>query len=241
VAEAADRARSFRGIGRTLEEQAMMGPRMTASEWKKILGDWAAAFPELRPCGKRQLGRRVGPFFVGILLERDSGGDTYLPIAHAHNLAIPFPCLTLSFSRGPRFGHTKPAQHDGRLRELVAAVDADAALSLRNDVGWADVLEAARKQPKVPGDPFPLYAFEFLTTAASWYGDQALIQAALAEARDRTADWPDRLFEKFGSKVGFLQQLERGVHSRAELERNVSEQTLQHGLQVLPVSYLAAR
>lgn len=99
---------------------------------RQITRDWQSAFPELRPFAPRRLGRRVGPFVVGLILERDSSNDNYQPMFHLHSLLTEHVDVTLSCRR-PMY-RDKPgvpsrisvSAHDGRWREAAERMRAQA-------------------------------------------------------------------------------------------------------------------
>ena len=114
--------------------------KLTLTAKQQITEDWNRCFPEMGIYKPLHLLRRVGPVLIGILLERDSTKDRYLPTFHVHNLAKPFPVITLTLSEPLRTEITqapdqiKVSQHESRFEEASERMDRQALLPLKGDV-----------------------------------------------------------------------------------------------------------
>jgi hypothetical protein len=80
---------------------------MNASEVRRIVNDWHRELPGFSVYKPRHLLRRIGPLLMGVLLERDSGGQSYQPVFHVHCLAVEAPVIFLTMFSELRTERTK--------------------------------------------------------------------------------------------------------------------------------------
>lgn len=112
---------------------------MNAAEKKRITADWQREFPALTAHKPMWLMKRHGPLLAGLLLDRTSADERYVPTFHVHNLLAPSPAIVLSLARSapdvkqPRMARQITlARHEGEYLEAVcffkqAAPDLDAS------------------------------------------------------------------------------------------------------------------
>lgn len=70
--------------------------KLGAAEKRNITADWQREFPVLATYKPMWLLKRHGPLLVGLMLDRDSSNELYIPTFHVHNLLAPFPSISLS-------------------------------------------------------------------------------------------------------------------------------------------------
>lgn len=82
-----------------------------AEDRRTTLAVWAQALPQYRPWRDRHLLRRFGPLVAGICLDALRDPRRYAPTFFLHNLAAPWPTLTM--------GYPAPLMARGVARRLV--------------------------------------------------------------------------------------------------------------------------
>ncbi|HVJ26061.1 MAG TPA: hypothetical protein VM493_00920 [Vicinamibacterales bacterium] len=70
--------------------------KLGAAEKRNITADWQREFPVLATYKPMWLLKRHGPLLVGLMLDRDSSNELYIPTFHVHNLLAPSPSISLS-------------------------------------------------------------------------------------------------------------------------------------------------
>ncbi len=214
----------------------------------RITADWQSEFPELVRFASRQFGRRVGPFIVGLLLERDSSNDNYEPMFHMHSLLTEHPAVSLHCRRA-LFRH----QPGVPSRVTVAS----------HDARWRDAATRMREQaPEITGSltadhvaglyerAFPLlgkHSVAAIVGAFAWCGQYDLAgqkaKEFLADARrGPCAPIGDPTHRVWWRSAADLAELEEAVRlaqaPRPELERRVLARAVALKVDRLPYTEL---
>jgi hypothetical protein len=130
---------------------------------------------------------RVGPLLVGILIERDSGNNRYTPMFHVHNLARPFPTITLSLctSLNRRLVHVE--WHESKYHKLAVQMRERAFIPFESDLPLQVVIEGYKRYLQHPTYPYQLQDYADLVLISAWCGNRSEVQAALEFAAQSIA------------------------------------------------------
>lgn len=187
----------------------------TLSKGKKPLTQrWLGLLPALASAQPLFLVRRHGPLLCGVCLDATLRPDGYYPRAFLHNLAQPFPVVSLTGAAPAR---------DERNAMIEVKVDdeakaAVAAQALRSAHAWlaqpvltlADVV--AHCADYVEGRfggvvPFQTGPVELVIHACAWVGRPDLATAVRDGALAEMARWPERAFNIVKSADAWSQRM----------------------------------
>lgn len=218
--------------------------KMTPSIERQITNDWHRELPSLGIYRPRWLLRRVGPLLAGVLLERDSVGDAYMPKFHVHFLGrehdgvVLMLCTQLRNEQtgGPSFVDLR--WHEEKYKEAASRMARQCPLALGGNLRVDDVLAAYRTQLATP-----LGA----RTAAQLYTDMILLLAwarrtdeasrALDEALAKLGD-DETPYQHVGGKKTFEATCREAIDNPTSVDRTVEDQTKALELQGLPAAEL---
>lgn len=197
-----------------------------ASDKKKITSDWNDTFPSLGIYKPMHLMNRVGPLICGILLEVKSGGETYIPTFHVHNLTKPFETITLSLKY--EFESIGIEWHEKKYQERAAKIMSNTPIPLQGDVLLSEILAAYEEYlSKNIGGPYLPYVFEDIVLLSAWGKDRQRIQKGLTLAESQMKVWPERILAKLGGLDNWLSTLESKAGSnREDLLKIYEEQSI---------------
>ncbi len=211
---------------------------LTKQAKRAITADWAECFPEMSVWKPMHLLRRVGSLLIGILLERDSGNDCYLPTFHVHDLCRPEDGIYLLLAHRLLTARTqaddriKVRDHALRYREAATRLSSQAPLPFSGPVSLQEVLTA-----------FDAYLCrpDVLRYASYLYSDMALLVSERGDV-DRAAeiirrgcramqDWPQHVLEKIGDLDEWQAKNLDAVADPDAVRRTVQEQIAQFQLE----------
>lgn len=217
---------------------------LTRSNENHITEDWRRQLPSLGIYKPRHLLRRVGPLLVGVCLDRDSGGDIYIPTLHVHCLCKEFPCVSLTLSeqlraeksRGPDYIEVR--WHADKHVEAAARMARQATLSLAGDLSLSDVVAAYRGyMTHPPGIYQCAVLYQDMILIAAWVGDTHMAGVLLAEVKSSLSD-DDAAYRHVGGRAAFESRCETAIADRTVVDALVVSQISELGVAELPVSEL---
>lgn len=220
----------------------MGNEKMSTSQKRKIIGDWANEFRTLSPWTSRWLVQRHGPVLYGICLDGASRPNAYVPTVFAHCLAAPFPCVSLN-GRAPvpdRAGSARQitwnmhADSVGQMAELLRQRHPtlrDGELSLDR---LAQHVAAYLREDFGRINPFVRGPYEALALSAAAVGEAALAREAIDRAVERMQSWPATAFNIGGDPVEWSQSLRNQVADPVALQKVVASEVEKLGLRDIP-------
>jgi hypothetical protein len=213
---------------------------LTAALKRSITEDWNSLFLELGVYQPMWLGRRVGPFFQGICLERNSGNASYLPTSHIRCLCGDFPVVSLALGQ-PLSSATSGTQerisvqfHQAHFDDAARRVRAASLLPLSDSWGLVDLVTAIETYRELgrPDSKYPVFLFEDVVMAATWLGELDRAESAIAEYQEATAHWPENVMARFGGSVAWASKLRQLISNpkgiRDMVDANAKKLKAQH-------------
>ena len=192
---------------------------MAASKTTKrsITADYEAAFVGMRSYQKMRIGYIYGCVVVGFTCDGVREPGVYTPTFHLHNLAKPFPTVTLSAAhtfrpRGVSFS-VSYQKHDETITQITDYFRSSCPLILpsrrsldllvSHHKSHLDFLRGTVLYPNILEHEIPIYA-------RAYFGD---IDGAMQHAENTVkllAQFPDEQVYRFsgGTKLGWIDQLE---------------------------------
>jgi hypothetical protein len=216
--------------------------RLTKSVETIITEDWRQQLDGLAVYRPRHLLRRVGPMLIGVCLNRDSGGEKYLPCFHVHFLGEEFPCVSLTMCtelRNPKGApdYIQVQMHHQRYLEAASRLIQQALLPLKGPIHLDQIIEAYRKYAATPmgqlhtaslfGDCIMLLAICERQTAAS-----NLLEKTLEELSDQQE------FQSFGGRAEFQKKMRQAIEDPDNVWRTVDAQVDSLAVDTLPTDSL---
>jgi hypothetical protein len=216
--------------------------RFLTGELERQIGmDWANCFPELRDCGHLHLLRRVGPLVVGIALERDSSGASYLPTFHVHCLAVAQEYITLSLPQPLRTVRTGAPEridvrwHQEKFREAAERVANQAPLPLTGDLKMEAVLDVYRSRLQAPDIyRYQPALYEEMALICAWASRVAEARAIVQDGLREMHGWPEYVRQKLGNLESWGSRLLEQVSDPKAVRARVERQAQLLGLEGLP-------
>ena len=220
----------------------MGSEKLSASQKRKIISDWANEFRTLSPWTFRWLVRRHGPMLYGICLDGASRPNAYVPTVFVHCLAAPFPCVSLN-GRAPvpdrggsarQITWTMHAESVGAMAELLRLRHPplqDGELSLDR---LAQHVAAYLREDFGRVNPFVRGPYEALALAAAAVGEAALARQVIHRAVERMQSWPATAFNIGGDPAQWSQSLLDQVADPAALHKVVASEVEKLGLRDIP-------
>lgn len=172
---------------------------------RRITSDWHHLFPELGIYAPLHLLRRVGPLLEGIVLDRSSSNDEYLPTFHVHSLLRELSHVSLTLMHRLRDERTatpvsvKVENHDSKYVDCANRLMAQSPLALKGDLSMAEIVEAYRSYRKSERTRYMPELFEDPARLLSRTGNIALARTVLDEAVEEMKGWPDYAFARIKS------------------------------------------
>ena len=220
--------------------------KLTKSFEKQITNDWHQELPSLGIYRPRRLLRRVGPLLVGIVLERDSGGDVYKPMFHVHCLGKPSETVSLMLfsqlrsdrSGGPDFVDLR--WHEDKYMEAVKRMVRQSPLPLEGDLTIEQVLNAYRAYLETPlGKRMAAHLYTDMILLLVWAGRTSDATAIKDEAL-RTIVEENRGYQHVGGREQFEPNMQKAIEDPESVRRVVDEQIEALSVSDLPVARLIA-
>jgi hypothetical protein len=154
----------------------------------RITSDWRSYYSEFTAVRKLHLLRRCGPMLIGIILERSSPGDEYLPCSHVHNLLVPSETISLMLRKPLLTTRTGAPdtiavrRHDAVWREAAARLENQALLPLRGAITVKRVIDAYRSARALGEDEaLSIASLSEQIALARWCGDEAVVGDVLRD------------------------------------------------------------
>jgi len=215
---------------------------LTPAIKKQITRDWQKHFPAFAIYKPMWLLRRVGPVVIGIILERDSSNDIYKPTFHIHNLAIPFPTISLTLSNqlksksgGQDFITVR--SHDETHLKAIERFREACFLPCEGPVSYKQVLKAYEEK-KSRNRHEKLYDMEIADMAliSAWANRPRKARKYLKRALRMMGDSVPWIDQDYGSVSAWRKHMETIIQKPEAMQRCVEEQIIEHRLQNIPVS-----
>ncbi len=221
-------SRQMRKLTKTVET-------IITEDWRKQLNGLAAYHP-------RHLLRRVGPMLIGVCLDRDGGGEKYLPCFHVHFLGMEFPCVSLTMCtelRTPKGAadFIQVQMHHQRYLDAVSRLIQQAPLPLKGPIHLDQIIEAYRQYAATPMGQLQ---------AALLYGNCIMLlaicerQSAARRLLDETLEsLSDRQeFQSFGGCAEFQHKMKAAIENPDNIKQTVHAQIQSLAVDKLPADPL---
>lgn len=216
----------------------------TLSKGKKPLTQrWLGLLPALASVQPLFLLRRHGPLLCGVCLDATLRPDAYVPRAFFHNLAQPFPVLSIT-AAAPALDARGAAMEVKVEDEAKAAAAAQSLLAAhpwlqQQRLGLAEVVDhvadyvAGRFGGVVPFQTAPV---ELVLQACAWLERPELAQAVREAALAEMTQWPPRAFNIIKSPQAWAERMAPLCSPGAgpALRATVEAQVAQHKLAAVP-------
>lgn len=218
--------------------------KITPTMKRRYTADWAALFPDLGVYKPMWLLRRAGPLLQGVLLERNSGGESYLPTFHVHCLARSFPVVSLTLCTrltSPRTGveqSIRSFSHDELYREAAERLRSQSLLKLEGPLRLSDVLAAFRSHMRTPTGRYSSYALDDMLRLMVICGKKKEALSALDRSCDEILSWPSNVtWNEFlaPSMEAWREDCKKWIANPDILRKIVQEQIETHKVGKLPV------
>lgn len=217
-----------------------VNPRMklTRAGREKIARDWKARFPEFCLYEPMHLLKRCGPLLIGILLERSSSNDDYLPIVHIHNLAEAREGISLTAATELRTPRTnapdwiKVRDHDRRFENVADRLEQQAPLPLEGAITLQQVLGLYDRHLRSARFPTEEYGDTVTLPAVLGEGELALQRLDVAVAAIRS--WPPEILEDIGGLDAWKERYESLISNPGVLKKIVADSVESLGLDRVP-------
>jgi hypothetical protein len=210
--------------------------KLSASDKKRVIKDWASVLPSMSPLKSMQLVKRNGPVVSGLYLDPTSSGFTVHYYVHA--LLTAFPIVTVGCDVALRDAHGME-ENVSLKRHTEQFADIVDGFRQQCPQAFEDALSCSTLDRQmafyIDNNPFN-YPFQDMLNHAllfAWCGrdDDARRQA---EAHAATiAAWPADIKEQMGDEQAFLAQFEQARHPD-HLRQVVESELLAHQLDGLP-------
>lgn len=199
---------------------------LTAQLRRTITEDWKSCFESLGVYKPMWLGRRIGPFFQGICLERSSGSTSYIPTSHLHCLCRDFPVVSLTLGQrllSPRSGSEERILvqfHRTHFEDAARRLTAASLLPLDGPWGLGDLISAVQMYQTLgrPDSRYPIFPFEDVVMAAVWLGERDQARSTIAEYQETITGWPESVTSRFGGNVAWASKFRQLVDNRKALQ-----------------------
>lgn len=219
-----------------------MPKEFTRAAEKRITDDWQQEVPALGVYELRWLLRRVGPLLSGICLDRDSGGNVYMPKFHVHFMGKVFPGVSLTLctqlrserSGGPDFIEVQ--WHKEKYQEAAARMVRQSLLPLEGDLSLEQVMDAYRRHMTTPlAKRQPVLLYRDMILLLAWGRDAAGATELLGDClqlEDAAG------FQHVGGRAQLEAECRRVIAKPKLIEDTVAAQIDVLGVRELPVSQL---
>lgn len=219
--------------------------RLTRKIQTRITKDWHEHFPELAIYKPRWMLRRVGPLLQGVLLERDSSNDSYLPMVHLHNLAREWSSITISPSialltiRTSARDKITVRSHEKRYLEAISRLKEQSVIPCRGELTLSEALTIYRKCMTWPiGQPQTSF-FEGMASCCSWVSDEKQAVRILEERWEQLQNQPKNMFAKpLREPKEWFDWARETFASETVVRATVAKEVVAHSLQELPFNDL---
>ena len=218
---------------------------LTAAARKKITRDWQGRLPQLGTVGPMLLGRIVGPFVQGILLDRRSDGKSYYPSIFVTSLTSSLTVFHMTVNQSLRTTRTHAVDsvsvisHEQRYGDAVDRLIAATLLPLNGDWRLRDVISTlldSRDSGSGLG-PRPGLMLE-LIGACVWGGAHGVARNLGIGLVDIVQSWPSRQKELHGGEKEWRERVEMTLESADTIHAYVADQMVRWRMERLPVSRL---
>lgn len=201
--------------------------KLTRAAKEKVARDWQARFPEFCLYEPMHLLKRCGPLLIGILLERSSSNDDYLPILHVHNLAEAREGIRLTAATELRTPRTnapdwiKVRDHDRRFEDAADRFQRQAPLPLEGAITLQQVLDLYDRHLR--SARFPAEEYGDTVTVPAVFGDGELALQRLDAAVAAMRSWPPEIVEDIGGVDAWKERYQSIISNPGMLEKVVAD------------------
>ncbi len=212
----------------------MTWKRMTSADKKRITSDWNQLFPSLGVFKPMHLMNRLGPLLVGVLLEVKSGNESYIPTFHVHNLARPFPVVSLGLKTTLNRQYVHLEWHERKYKDMALIMRETALIPLEADLKLETVANGYKTFIERRTDPFLPQTFEDLILVSAWCGSSVEVQKGLELAKSHMKSWPEPVLTGIGGLEAWLKQVEQKAKDKEKLLNVCEQQSVELKVDRLP-------
>ncbi len=216
-------------------------PKLTRLAKRGITADWHSAFPGLGVLRPMTLVRRVGPILEGIILDRTSSGEVYVPIFFVHFLWRSTSVISLDIAQPlgkVRYGSSVSipvSAHEGRWRDAANHLREQTDLPLTGPLHADSVLAMHLRCMEASGGGSTAQ-IEDLATLYAWVGRSAEAHAVISARAAAIALWRPIEGVAVETAEAWRQRNARAIGDPAALVRVVEEQVDLLGAADMPVT-----
>jgi len=218
---------------------------LTTAVRKKITLDWQERLPQLGTVSPMLLGRVVGPFLQGILLDRRSDGNTYFPTLFVCSLTSSLPMFHMTVAqklltvRSRAEDYISVISHDTRYVDAIDRLIAETLLPLDGNWILRDVIATlvGFRQNDSGLGPSPDLMLE-LIGACAWSGAHNAAREIATGLVNNVIGWPSSVKEIHGGEAEWRDKADKVLGSAGTIHEHVTSQVVRWGLERLPVSSL---
>lgn len=222
----------------------MDGNKLTKAVKQQITADWHRLLPSLGIYKPRWLLRRCGPLLQGVLLERDSTNDSYLPCFHVHNLARAFDSISLTLCSELLTSRTRDPDRI-RVRDHVAAHEEACArlvkhlpLPLNGPIAIDEVLTAYQRELLTPCWQYSLEMRGDMVDYLIWCRKFDAAEKVIVRTLEEVSTWPSSVMESVGEVDAWHGEQLHRLQQPEIVTETVNVEVQKHGLAGLPTEQL---
>lgn len=202
--------------------------KLTKTVEKIITEDWRQQLDGLAAYHPRHLLRRVGPMLIGVCLDRDGGGEKYLPCFHVHFLGMEFPCVSLTMCTELRTPKGAPdfiqvQMHHQRYLDAASRLIQQAHLPLKGPVHLDQIIDAYRRYSTTPmGQLQAALLYSDCVMLLAICKRQSAARRLLDESLESQSD--RREFQSFGGRTEFQNKMRAAIENPDTIKQTVNSQ-----------------
>jgi len=218
---------------------------LTTAVRKKTTRDWQDKLPQLGTVRPMLLGRVVGPFLQGILLDRRSDGKTYFPTLFVCSLTSSSTVFSMTVAQKLLTARTHAedyisvVSHDTRYVDAIDRLITETLLPLDGNWILRDVIATLLGYRQNDGGlgPNPELMLE-LIGACVWSGAHDAAREIATGLVNLVRGWPPFVRENHGDEAEWRDKADKVLGSAGSIHEYVASQVVAWGLERLPVSRL---
>lgn len=195
---------------------------------------------------KMWLARRVGPLLQGIILERSSSNDDYLPTSHIQSLCCDQDWISLTLAQRLRTEKTRATWrisvrgHSIYCNQAARSIREASLLPLEGAISLGQLAAAVGEYEKLGEgcSRFPIHLMQDVVALHVYCGQIEKAGTLVEEYAARMQDWPVDVLKAEGGVDGWREGQQRVLGERERLIETVEKQAARFRLEALPVSSL---